>query len=295
MLEATVRHLRHDKRGVSNVIVVVLSLVLVVIIVGNIVLWSYQMNQLDWEKMQEKVTLENVNVNRSPWFTTQSEYTFNIGSCLSGTYTDTWVVDDQYESLKEEISPSCRLDIAGQFSLDTSTYPLAYVQSVEIQIRYRASDFSENWFLKAYNWTGGQYGDAGFNSTAGDTPATGFKYYTVNLTNAWQSYVQNGTMKIEFCDNMPDENQTSVDIDFLGVRLVLDGVSLSFRNDGPDTAHIVAIWVTDSTRHTRYSADFFLNSASSADYFVPSITIATSDFTVRAVTERGNIAVFGKS
>ncbi len=295
MLEATVRHLRHDKRGVSNVIVVVLSLVLVVIIVGNIVLWSYQMNQLDWERMQEKVALENVNVNRSPWFTTQSEYTFDTGSCLSGTYTDTWVVDDQYESLKEEISPSCRLDIAGQFSLDTSTYPLAYVQSVEIQIRYRASDSSENWFLKAYNWTRGQYSDTGFNSTAGDTPATGFKYYTVNSTNAWQSYVQNGMMKIAFCDNMPDQNQTSVDIDFLGVRLVIEGVSLSFRNDGSDAAHIVGIWVTNSTRHTRYSADFFLNSASSADYFAPGITIATSDFTVRAVTERGNIAVFGKS
>lgn len=295
MLEVTIRHLRHDKRGVSNVIVVVLSLVLVVIIVGNVVLWSYQMNQLDWERMQEKVTLENVNVNRSPWFNTQSEYTVNTGSRLSGTYADTWIVDDQFESFKEEIAPNSELDIVGQFALDTSTYPLTYVQSVEVQIRYRASDSSENWFLKAYNWTRGQYSDAGFNSTTGDTPATGFKYYTVNLTNAWQSYIQNGIIKIEFCDNMLDQNQTSVDIDFLGVRLVLDGLNLSFRNDGSETVHIIAIWVTNSTMHMRHSADFFLNSASSADYFRPDITIAADDFTVRAVTERGNIAVFGKS
>jgi hypothetical protein len=37
-----------------------LSLVLVVIIVGNVVLWSYQMNQLDLERTQETLVLGNV-------------------------------------------------------------------------------------------------------------------------------------------------------------------------------------------------------------------------------------------
>jgi hypothetical protein len=37
-----------------------LSLVLVVIIVGNVVLWSYQMNQADLERGQETLTLANV-------------------------------------------------------------------------------------------------------------------------------------------------------------------------------------------------------------------------------------------
>jgi hypothetical protein len=54
------RHLKKDKRGVSNIIVVVLSLIVIVVIVANIILWSYQMNQLDWERMQENVTIENV-------------------------------------------------------------------------------------------------------------------------------------------------------------------------------------------------------------------------------------------
>lgn len=51
------RRLERDKRGVSNVMVVMLSLVLIVIIVDNIVLWDYQMNQLDWERMQEKIEI----------------------------------------------------------------------------------------------------------------------------------------------------------------------------------------------------------------------------------------------
>jgi biopolymer transport protein ExbD len=37
-----------------------LSLVLIVMIVGNVVLWSYQMNQMDLERTQEAVTLLNV-------------------------------------------------------------------------------------------------------------------------------------------------------------------------------------------------------------------------------------------
>lgn len=37
-----------------------LSLVIVVIIVGNVVLWSYQMNQVDLEKAQETLTIANV-------------------------------------------------------------------------------------------------------------------------------------------------------------------------------------------------------------------------------------------
>jgi Na+-transporting NADH:ubiquinone oxidoreductase subunit NqrC len=54
------KHLRQDKRGISNVIVMMLSLVLVVIIVANVILWSYQMNQLDLDRMQEKVEITTV-------------------------------------------------------------------------------------------------------------------------------------------------------------------------------------------------------------------------------------------
>ncbi len=93
------KHLKHDKRGVSNIIVVMLSLVLIVITVTNVILWNYQMNQLDWEKMQEKITLANVeHVTRSPWFTSQEEYAISAGSHVNGTYEDTQIVDGNYET-----------------------------------------------------------------------------------------------------------------------------------------------------------------------------------------------------
>jgi hypothetical protein len=60
MLLPTMKRLRMDKSGISNVIVVMLSLVLVVIIVSNVILWSYQMNQFDWERMQENVEIVGV-------------------------------------------------------------------------------------------------------------------------------------------------------------------------------------------------------------------------------------------
>ena len=60
MLPRTLRCLRRDKRGISNVIVVMLSLVILVIIFSNVILTSYQMNQFDWERMQENVEITNV-------------------------------------------------------------------------------------------------------------------------------------------------------------------------------------------------------------------------------------------
>ena len=102
-MEAIIRRLRLNRRGVSNVIVVMLSLVLIVIIVGNVVLWSYQMNQLDWERMQETLNVANVTcITHSSWFTAQKEYSIIAGSRLSGTYTDTRFSDGSFEAFREE-------------------------------------------------------------------------------------------------------------------------------------------------------------------------------------------------
>ena len=61
MLQAITKRLKRGKRGISTVIVVMLSLVLIVLIVGNVVLWSYQMNQLDIDRTQETLTLTDVS------------------------------------------------------------------------------------------------------------------------------------------------------------------------------------------------------------------------------------------
>ena len=76
-MQAVTRHLRRDKRGISTVIVVMLSLALLVTVVGNMVLWSYQMNDLDMQRIQENVSLKNVTQSKSETnFEIMSAYAF---------------------------------------------------------------------------------------------------------------------------------------------------------------------------------------------------------------------------
>lgn len=433
----------------SNVIVIVLSLVILVIITSNVILWSYQMNQLDWERMQEDIGISDVAlVNSSVWFAAQSEYTLPIGSRTNGSYAYTTTVDEFYESFREEnqaiIRPESagqyaewgavfptgtahwdccdeepvdddssyvrttnanwrreaynlkdpddygnitwvrvyvrarisslgasqdirtlirthstdytsadialttsyqdlytqydtnpftgaswtwdevrslqagasgrtfgtrytrltavwvvinyvgqRADTIGSFTIDVSTYTLENVKGVEIQLRYRASDSEEKWYLKALNWTSGAYSDNGFNSTAGHLPTTAWDYYTVNLTDQWRSYVRaDGSMNIKLVDAGEDSNQTAIDIDFLAVRVLAEGMQITLNNKGASTCHVVSIWVTNSTLHKRYAADIFVSSGERLNYTRIDIVTPTSTYLVRVVTERGNAAVF---
>jgi len=186
-----------------------------------------------------------------------------------------------------------RLEIDGDFTLDLSKYPRGCIETVEIEIFYRASDTLEDWFLKAYNWTSGQYSNSGFNSTSGHTPTTEFSSYTINLTDTWQSYVHtNGTIKVRFCDVTPDSNQTLIDIDFFGVRAVINGLRLDLKNNGPSTVNIVSVWVINATHHQRRDVNFFINSGENATYIVTGLNIPRENFVVKVITRKGNIAVY---
>ena len=88
ILRAITKQLRQDKRAVSTVITVMLSLVLLVIIVGNVFLTNYKMNQIDMDKNQEEITLNNIE-------TTQDGTTIGIknSSPLSVHIVAIWVLD----------------------------------------------------------------------------------------------------------------------------------------------------------------------------------------------------------
>jgi len=188
-----------------------------------------------------------------------------------------------------------QLDLNGAFTIDLSTYPLAYIQTVEIQLRYMANDTVENWYLKAYNWTDATFSDSGFNSTAGHMPTSGWDYYAANLTDQWRSYVkEDGAMYIKLHDEGPDSNQTTIDIDFLGVRALLDGTLLVFENEGAMTTHLVSLWVISSTIHQRYDISIFINSGETFSYLLADTRLPDGPYVVKVVTERGNIAVYSE-
>jgi hypothetical protein len=102
MLQAITRHssrFKRGERGLSNMIVVMLSLVLVVVIVGNVVLWSYQMNQVDWEKMQEHIDI--VSVEPTPpedWTRFTFRNTGSVTSHLIGIWITNATSHQRYEA-----------------------------------------------------------------------------------------------------------------------------------------------------------------------------------------------------
>ena len=283
--------LRKDKRGISTVIAVVLSLVILVVVVENVVLWSYQINQNDWERMHESLSL--AVTSRSTWFVAQNEYAVNNGSITAGSYLDTQNDDGVFETFTEQNTTPMILDVNGTFLIDLTKYPLNYIQGFEILIKFQASDLGDLWYLKAYNWTAQDYGNSGFNCTTGFTPTTttGWDNYTVSITNQWTNYVRNdGKVFIKFQDSNTASTNATVKIDFLGVRAII--ALFSFKNDGPVTSNVVSLWVINSTIHNHYSVDYFINSGMNSSFFSAGIQFPRGSCTVKAITELGNIAMY---
>ncbi len=185
------------------------------------------------------------------------------------------------------------LDIIGTFNTNLPTYPAAYVQKVEIQLRYRASDSGENWYLKAYNWSSGNYSDNGFNYTGGSTPSTSWDMYALDLSTCWQSYAdQNGTIVIEFVNAQPDLNQTSIDIDFLAVKIVVIDTEFTIHNTGSLTTHLISLWVTNSSSHQRYDLNTFINPGDTFIIVRNDVSLPSPPYIIKVVTEKGNMAVY---
>lgn len=190
-------------------------------------------------------------------------------------------------------SANNRLSLDGVFKVDLSTYPLDFIETVEIVLRYRVNDLEEKWYLEAYNWTGMNYNDDGFNFTSGHVPTSGWNHYSVNLTNKWRSYVRgDGVIYVRLRDEKVDEACTTIDMDFLGVRVKINGTKFTFKNKSAMTVHIVSLWIINSTVHQRYDVNFFVNPAETRTYIRVNVYLPESTYVVKAVTERGNMAVF---
>jgi len=256
------------------------------------------MNQFDWERVQEDVKIAYVaRLNASAWSTAKDEYTVNMGTRISGTYSDTQAVDNQYESFTEDLNSgnsdyAPALSIDNTFAIDLMAYPLDHIKTIEVQMRYRANDSGDTWFLKAYNWATSNYDDNNLNFSLGQIPTTSWQYYAVNLTDQWRSYVQdNGTMRVELINELADMNQTTFDIDFLGIRAVIDGTQVTLDNNGLTTVHLVSLWVDNETIHQRYEMNLFINSGEQATYTRADITLPIGPFIVKIVTDKGNGSV----
>jgi hypothetical protein len=119
------RRLKRDRRGISNIIVVVLSLVIILAIVSNVVLWNYEMNQLDWEKMRENVIITNVER------LTGSQFTFQNDGSLTAHLVSLWIINStdhqQYDISVFVNSAETKTYLRDDISLPTGSYTVKVV------------------------------------------------------------------------------------------------------------------------------------------------------------------------
>ena len=189
---------------------------------------------------------------------------------------------------EEEPRVAYRINFTGDFEIDLDKYPLESIQEIQISITARASDTSENCSLEVYDWENTAFIEAG----------------TLNLTGNWHSNIlsltenpsryisENGSVRIGLRDNSLDSLQTIVDLDFLAVRVVIDGICICLSNKGASTVHIVSLWINNSTHHMHYDADFFLNSGETDVYVRTDIPMPRESYILKVVTEKGNLAVY---
>ncbi len=102
-------------------------------------------------------------------------------------------------------------------------------------------------------------------------------------------------MYVKIVDTGPDATQTTIDIDFLGVQVRIDWTRLTFKNDGSLTAHLVSLWVINSTIHRRYDLNILVNSGETLSYTRSYISLPRGEYMIKVVTMRGNIAVYSGS
>jgi hypothetical protein len=73
------------------------------------------------------------------------------------------------------------------------------------------------------------------------------------------------------------------------------GSQFTFQNDGGLTVHLVSLWIINSTDHQRYDISVFINSAETKTYLRDDVSLPTGGYTIKVVTERGNMAVYSGS
>jgi hypothetical protein len=134
----TCRRLKRDRRGISNIIVVALSLVVILAIVSNVVLWNYEMTQLDWEKMRESVIITNVESVPSG-----SQFTFQNDGSLTVHLVSLWVInstDHQRYDINVFInSAETETYGRGDISLPTGSYTVKVVTERGNTVVYSSS------------------------------------------------------------------------------------------------------------------------------------------------------------
>jgi len=299
--------LKKDRRGVSNIIVVVLSLVIIVVIASNVVLWSYQMNQLDWEKIHENIEITIVGDTL-----TAHEETTTVGGT---NYRTLSLVGADHAGTNFDV-PST----VGRHLCFRVVYPLTGISSIP------ASTWTIYYQVQRYRTATGAvtlpvcHADVNIlirksDDTIRTTIATNVAnspnfaaaldvWETVSGTYAWSDYSvvdQTDYLEVDFYIQVTTAGTRSaprmrIDDSSLPVadqtRVALSLEIFTFKNKGSLTSRLVSLWVNNSTSHKRYAIDVIVNSGETVSYLSTDIRFPDGQYMVKVATQRGNVAVY---
>jgi hypothetical protein len=99
-------------------------------------------------------------------------------------------------------------------------------------------------------------------------------------------------MYVKLTDSQPDPNQTITDIDYMAVRALVKGTTITIENTGSLTAHLVSLWTTNTTSHQRYDLDTYINQGNTVQILRTDMTLPSTPYIIKIVTEKGNTAVY---
>ncbi len=307
MLEAITKRLELDKRGISNIIVVMLSLILIVIIVANVILCGYQMNQFDQERIQENMAITVVGdaLFAHEEITTIAAANYRTFRLVSADGEGTNF--DVPETVGRHLCFRVLYPLAGISSIPASTWTMYY----RVQ-RYRTAaglvtlpvcHADVDILIRELNGT--IRANIATNVASSLNVAAGLDIWeTVNATYAWTAYTvvdQTDYLEVDFYIEVTTAGTRSAprmridDPSLLAAdqtRVMLSSGIFTFKNKGSSTSHLVGLWINNSTNHQRYVIDLFVNSGEEGTYIRGDINLPTENFMVKVVTERGNIAVF---
>lgn len=92
--------------------------------------------------------------------------------------------------------------------------------------------------------------------------------------------------------NGQDWDKMREDLEILSVNHIDNGTALDFQNGGPLTCHLIALWIDNSTIHQRYPVNVFINAGERKWYNSTNVNLPRNSCIIKAITERGNVAVF---
>lgn len=279
------------------------------------------MNQLDWEKMREDISI--VDVARATATSNQTLYAHQETITIGGT---------SHYLLKLDSGDSAGTNFdtdsaVGGYLLFRAVYPLTGVDSIP------ASTWTFHYRVQRFRTAPGavtlpichafvdiliRRSDGTIRTTIAtdtanspDFTASLDIWETVGGTHSWSSYAvedQTDYLEIVFYIrltsagtraaarmriddiNLDLTNQTRVT--GIAFKVVTGGTLFTFKNRSPLTSRLVSLWVINSTHHMRHDIDIIINSGETLPYFRADISLPAGEWMVKVVTERGNIAVF---